>query len=149
MTDTNYQEQMEKDRQEAAAWSQGHWKELQQLWVDLHIYAARFSLSPSTEDVDDAESWLQQWYVKFPPDCPCIAEWTRILEVCPPPIASGALEFFWWTVAAHDRVNVYLGKRVWANKSKTHPLLQQLLETDEGSRAEYKRRMSAPAINKC
>ena len=101
------------------------------MWGDLHSFAARYVYqNPTAEQVIDAERWLLRWVERLPAGCPCRPEWEDTVACCPPPLTEGRMEFFWWTVAAHDRVNMLMRKPLWAKRSRNHPLLTSLVKSN-------------------
>lgn len=82
------------------------------LWRELHAYKI-----PKDEDNPDflnecaVREWLSNWANRVP--CgECRVFWRSWLSGNPPPLSSQE-EFFAWTVAAHNAVNVKLGRREW------------------------------------
>lgn len=114
------------------------------MWDSLHRFAATYPESPADGDAESAAAWLRDFARRFPEDCPCLAEWEKALAICPPPLRTSRRDFFRWTLALHDRVNVILGKPIWLESSKAHPLLQTLRE--EGNHL-YAQRLGRNAVN--
>lgn len=117
------------------------------MWISLHTYAARYSETPDGDQVRSAGEWLEKWASQMPNTCPCKQEWLDILKIEKPPLKEGRGSFFWWTVAAHDRVNILLGRTLWTSRSKTSPLLQNLLLPDNSNLQNHTRRMNRKPIN--
>src|SRR5262245_655656 len=94
------------------------------LWQELHEYAWLYPGEATAEVQREAGEWLAWWAARVPSfGCSCRREWERILRICVPPLDQGD-GFYWWTVAAHDRVNRRLGKVLAAPAwSLQHPLL--------------------------
>jgi len=111
-------------------------------WYRLHLYAVKFPDAPHMRDVHAANRWLEKWAEDLPQDPPCARSWEDILRICPPPLKAGGRDFFWWTIAAHDRINVARGHAVWAARSKDHPLLLTEVHDPEGRLAP-----NAPLMN--
>jgi hypothetical protein len=93
------------------------------MWSALHTAAWRHPRDPTAEQQRRLRDWLADWAARLPRHgCPCRNEWRRILTICPPPLHDGQA-LYWWTVAAHDRVNRKLHKPLASEHSLPHPLL--------------------------
>ena len=94
-----------------------------QLWMELHHYAWQYPREPLAAHRQDAREWLAAWALRIPTfGCRCHAEWVTIMELSPPPLDNAAA-FYWWTAAAHDRVNRKLHKPLAAPTWSLHHLL--------------------------
>jgi hypothetical protein len=96
-----------------------------QLWDALHLYAWSYPEVATAEDQQAARGWLAEFAQALrPAGCSCATEWEAMVRLVPVPLG-GRAEFYWWTVAAHDRVNARLGKHLVAPAwSREHPLLK-------------------------
>ena len=94
------------------------------MWLELHKLAVDLKRGTFRGDVMER---LHFWSEGMPPadECPCRKEWADILEIEIPPVDSPD-DFFWWTVAAHDRINVLLDREIWHPKSRLSPLILTL-----------------------
>jgi len=119
-----------------------------EMWFSLHIWAAKFPQKPSPEQVVAGEEWLLAWFEQMPTTCPCRPKWLNVVRICPPPLSEGVMAVVWWAVAAHDRINVILGKTMWAEKSKRHPLILDLVEEGKPGRADFLLAFKRPAMNR-
>lgn len=95
-----------------------------QLWSELHAFAWEYPREATAEDQRRAREWLAEWARRVPNfGCGCRRKWLAMVAICPPPL-DGAETLYWWTVAAHDRVNRELGKPLAAPEwSLQHALL--------------------------
>lgn len=109
------------------------------MWNDLHVEAQWWPEKPSIRRILQGKKFLREFRERLPDDCPCKGEWDEALKDCPPPLEEGGDSYFWWTIALHDRVNVILGKKVWATRSKKHKLLQDI--------SDPKNRLKTPGSN--
>ncbi|OAI57602.1 hypothetical protein AYO49_06515 [Verrucomicrobiaceae bacterium SCGC AG-212-N21] len=96
-----------------------------QLWAELHAYAWTHPREATAADQRQAREWLAAWAARIPAfGCSCHKEWARLLAISLPPLEDGPA-FYWWTVAAHDRINRKLNKPLASPAwSLNHPLLQ-------------------------
>lgn len=96
-----------------------------QLWEAIHRHAWQHPREATAEQQRQAREWLAGWAGRIPRyGCDCRSEWRQILRLCPPPLHNGPA-YYWWTVAAHDRINRRLGKPLAApDWSRHHPLLR-------------------------
>lgn len=81
------------------------------LWRLLHTYAWLYPDEPTAEDQRRAREWLAELsrIVGEQPGCHCSGHWSDWLASSPPDLTSRTT-FYWWTVAAHNAVNVRQGK---------------------------------------
>lgn len=100
----------------------------QALWIALHAHAWNLPAHPSAGLQRAAREWLATWARGLPQGgCPCSSAWRIMVDHCPPPLASRD-DYYWWTVAAHDRVNHKLGKPLMAAAwSTAHPVFTRTL----------------------
>lgn len=117
------------------------------LWNQLHCYAARYPSKPTEEDKQDAELFLKEWAEDIPEDCPCLKEWNDILDTMQPELDT-CLSFLWWTVAAHDRINILLEKPIWSGRSKTHKLVTSLADGGGDAAARARLALSRKPLNR-
>ncbi len=98
------------------------------LWAALHLMAWQYPRDPGAEERRAAGEWLAEWAQQVPGRtsscrCTCAAAWDAIIQICPPPLDHGP-DLYWWTVAAHDRINRKLRKPLAApDWSLSHILL--------------------------
>jgi mitochondrial FAD-linked sulfhydryl oxidase len=97
-------------------------------WLELHTYAFNYPDNPTATDQQQARRWLDYFARRIPSfGCSCQDHWQLMVMTCPPDLSSRSA-FYWWTVAAHDSVNLKLGKPLHAPEwSLAHPLLKDAL----------------------
>jgi hypothetical protein len=95
-------------------------------WDELHLFAWTYPEVAAGAEQEMALAWLAEFARRLREaagrTCPCADEWDFMVAAVPPPL-QGWQEFFMWTVAAHDRVNVRLGKRMLNPAWSTRHLL--------------------------
>lgn len=67
---------------------------------------------PSADDQKAAQAWLADFARRVRASsagCTCNDEWEAMTHICAPPLSS-RIDFYWWTVAAHDWINRRLGR---------------------------------------
>lgn len=84
-------------------------KSLRLMWRQLHRFAFECTVTPGR--FADRDAFLTSWALQFTDGCPCKYFWVKHVVQWPPP--NDPDEFFWWTIATHDRVNKKLGKTIW------------------------------------
>ena len=84
------------------------------LWKDLHAKAASLPGQLAEDQVEKLESWLSAWEEGIPSwgGCACKRHWLEVKARIPADFSSGGA-FLQWTVAAHNAVNLRLGKPQW------------------------------------
>lgn len=95
------------------------------LWTLLHEFAAAYPTAPTKEDTLKARVFFDTFEIlirTFADSCTCYSEWQKIVSYVRPPINDGdALRT--WAFAAHDWVNLTLGRPVFNPSSEGHELL--------------------------
>lgn len=94
-------------------------------WVQLHEYAWQYPSQPSADDWQPAREWYASWRVKhFCGTCGHRIDW---LPHTLPDTLNSAAEFYWWTVALHDRWNYIHGRSLHAAEwSSRQPVFSDL-----------------------
>lgn len=107
----------------------GKEKYFRDLWISLHNYARFYPIEPNEEDVMKAENFMNEFRMKIPSNgCDCLKHWDSMVEFYRYNLSSRST-FCWWTVAAHDLVNIKLDKDVFHRNSYRHPLFDGLRHT--------------------
>jgi hypothetical protein len=97
------------------------------LWSLLHRFALAYPEQATEAEQAHAAAFLESWKQLIPRvRCKCRDEWEMILSEFPPDLKTRQ-GFAWWTFAAHDRVNLLLGKPLFfPDWSSTHPMLRNV-----------------------
>lgn len=83
-------------------------------WKELHEYAMAYPDDPTLGDQAAAQNFLESWRSRIPQyGCSCKKHFASI-EASRPVDLSSKDAFYGWTVAAHNDVNIRLGKPLWA-----------------------------------
>jgi FAD-linked sulfhydryl oxidase len=80
-------------------------------WEELHTYAGAYPDSPSTEEVESAKRWMNEWRSRIPgySHCKCRQKFAE-LELMRPAALSSRHAFVRWAIDIHNDVNLSLGK---------------------------------------
>ena len=83
-------------------------------WGELHEYAGSYPEEPTSEDVEKAKVWMEEWRSKIPAfGCRCKSKF-KLIEAENPLRLDSRNSFYRWTVEVHDAVSKKLGKPTWA-----------------------------------
>jgi hypothetical protein len=98
----------------------GDWETVRgpRMWAELHAWGRREDLLPTTPE--NRTAWLNLFTGRIP--CgKCKRHWAELLQKMPPPLLLLRGESLYaWTVAAHNDVNIRLGKPAWVTDQSTH-----------------------------